>query len=354
MTPQPALLSLAENSPLLFFIYAQAAEAFIYVNAACLEFFGLKVGQLTIAALMKMVHNDDQLYIRNKFVLLSAGSPIELECRCVRDGHERTLRIHACITIDNGQQLVTGHAEDITAYHAYSRTLAAHGNKKNAILNILTHDLIGPIGSIGNFCDLIRREMKEEVGQRLLKHIDSIQKISKSCIRLMRDFIDQEFLESTAVSMVKRRIDLAAKLNNSVKEYQAMRKELGLNVVCNAHHGPVYVALDEDKFMQVIQNLILNALKFTPEGGTITLDLAEEEQQVIVSLADTGIGIPAKYHATLFDKFSDARRKGLHGEKSTGLGMSIIKTIVEWHEGKIWFESEENVGTTFYISLPKT
>lgn len=272
----------------------------------------------------------------------------------VKGGHERTLRIHARKLIENDQQLVVGHAEDITAYQAYSQTLAAHGNKKNAILNILTHDLIGPIGSIGNFCDLIRREMKDEAGERLLKHIDSIKKISKGCIRLIRDFIDQEFLESAAVSLVKRRLDLAAKLKSSVEEYQVMKEELGLDVVCRAPDNPVFVALDEDKFMQVIQNLILNALKFTPQGGTITLDLVEEERQVIVSVADTGIGIPAKDHTTLFDKFSDARRKGLHGEKSTGLGMSIIKTIVEWHGGKVWLESEENVGTTFYISLPKT
>jgi two-component system sensor histidine kinase VicK len=70
-------------------------------------------------------------------------------------------------------------------------------------------------------------------------------------------------------------------------------------------------------------------------------------------VADTGIGVPAELQPVLFDKFSKARRPGLRGEESTGLGMSIIKTLVTWHGGKIWFSSEENKGTTFYIELPK-
>ncbi|WP_091152513.1 sensor histidine kinase [Mucilaginibacter pineti] len=77
------------------------------------------------------------------------------------------------------------------------------------------------------------------------------------------------------------------------------------------------------------------------------------KKHIIVIVADTGIGIPAQYCQTLFEKFSEARRTGLRGEHSTGLGMSIIKTIVEWHDGQVWFESEEHTGTTFYISVPK-
>ncbi len=106
--------------------------------------------------------------------------------------------------------------------------------------------------------------------------------------------------------------------------------------------------------MQVINNLISNALKFTPDGGSITISISEKDGIILISVADTGVGIPQKFHATLFDKFPESRRTGLKGEPSVGLGMSIIKTIVEWHHGEIWFESEENKGSTFYIRLPAT
>jgi two-component system sensor histidine kinase VicK len=117
----------------------------------------------------------------------------------------------------------------------------------------------------------------------------------------------------------------------------------------------IYVEIDEVKFIQVITNLISNAIKFTQDDGRITVRVEDKEDSgtLLITVEDNGIGIPKKYHASLFDKFTKARRPGLRHEPSVGLGMSIIKTIVEWHKGRIWFESEENKGTTFYIEIPK-
>ncbi len=114
----------------------------------------------------------------------------------------------------------------------------------------------------------------------------------------------------------------------------------------------IYVPIDEYKFIQVINNLISNAIKFTPDGGVITVRIKPEKETVQISVSDTGVGIPEHLQEGLFEKFTKARRPGLKGEPSVGLGMSIIKTIVEWHGGKIWFESKENKGTTFHIELP--
>ena len=93
-------------------------------------------------------------------------------------------------------------------------------------------------------------------------------------------------------------------------------------------------------------------MKFTPDGGTIRVSLARRDTAVLLTIADTGVGIPAALQAGLFEKFTKARRTGLRGEKSTGLGMSIIKTIVDLHQGRIWLDSTEGQGTTFYIELP--
>ncbi len=106
----------------------------------------------------------------------------------------------------------------------------------------------------------------------------------------------------------------------------------------------------------MITNLISNSIKFTHDDGVITVRVEDKEERgtVLISVADNGIGIPNKYHTSLFDKFIRARRPGLRQEASIGLGMSIIKTIVEWHKGKIWFESKENEGTTFYVQILKS
>ncbi|WP_227006387.1 sensor histidine kinase [Rufibacter latericius] len=111
--------------------------------------------------------------------------------------------------------------------------------------------------------------------------------------------------------------------------------------------------MDEYKFSQVVNNLFSNAIKFTEDDGVIAIDLTERDGSVLITVQDDGVGIPEKFQGELFEKFTRARRPGLRGEPTTGLGMSIIKTIVEWHGGTIRFESEEGKGSTFYIELPK-
>jgi two-component system sensor histidine kinase VicK len=101
----------------------------------------------------------------------------------------------------------------------------------------------------------------------------------------------------------------------------------------------------------VLNNLLNNALKFTPTGGTVTVGLREHKDKVRLTVKDTGIGIPGKLHHNLFAKFNPTRRAGLHGEVTTGLGLFIAKQIVELHGGDIWLESREKEGTTFFIEL---
>ena len=136
-----------------------------------------------------------------------------------------------------------------------------------------------------------------------------------------------------------------------IEEYKSSELHLHLNFKLNCVFPEIYIMIDETKFMQAINNLISNSIKFTPDGGTIAVRLSVEENKLRIEVADTGIGIPEKFHEKLFDKFNLAGRTGLKGENSVGLGMSIIKTIVEWHEGKIWFKSKENEGTSFFIEL---
>lgn len=348
------LLSLAERANLLFFSFDLTSQRFTYQNAAFDHFFGLSGNQYQPDALLAIVHSEDLQFITSQYQSLLEGKTFhDVECRFVRGNHERWLRINPFLSTTDGIDTIMGYAEDITLYKLHSSTLNNHNNKKNSILNILTHDLAGPIGTIQNLADLLTRETAHLKNERVNEYIGIAKKISKNCIQLIRDFLDKEFLESTGVRLLKRRVELVGKIKNVTGDYLKMQKDLKMNFLCTANKDIIYAEIDEDKFLQVINNLISNSLKFTPDGGTITINVEESDDKILVSIADTGIGIPVKYHATLFDKFSEARRSGLHGERSTGLGMSIIKTIVEWHGGKIWFNSEENKGTTFYIRLPK-
>jgi signal transduction histidine kinase len=115
------------------------------------------------------------------------------------------------------------------------------------------------------------------------------------------------------------------------------------------------VMADDEKIRQVITNLVSNAYKFTPEGGTLTLSAKDSGADITVSVADTGIGIPKEFIGQLFERFKQVpgTRQKMGGPKGTGLGLAIAKGIVEAHGGRIWAESEPGQGTTFFFTLPK-
>lgn len=129
---------------------------------------------------------------------------------------------------------------------------------------------------------------------------------------------------------------------NKSKKFQLITKLENLNI-----------NTDSVKFFQIIHNLVSNAIKFTSEHGQIDILVEETNNTFIVRVRDNGIGIPTVLHPSLFDKRTSSARKGLNNESSSGLGLSIVKALVELLDGKVFFESKENGGSVFSIELPK-
>ncbi|WP_255478816.1 PAS domain-containing sensor histidine kinase [Rufibacter sp. XAAS-G3-1] len=351
-TPEPGFLdSLAAESDQVFFSFSIPEQRLTYLNPA-FERVWQQTRQSVASspeALLKAVHPEDQAHVREIFQDLLQGKIIpDVEFRIrLRGGTEKWVCVWPRILEDHSA--VVGLASDITDQKRYNDTLKKFSDKKNSILNILSHDLAGPLGMIHSLSQMLG-DGKEEDAREI---IGIIEKSSRQGMQLIQDFIKQEFLESSEVKLIKRRVDLAQAIRECMEEYRQTQGMTGKNFRFHASPEKVYLEVDDTKLMQVVNNLLSNALKFTPDGGQITVSLEEREDSVLVTVADTGVGIPEKYHHTLFDKFTRARRPGIKGEPSVGLGMSIIRTIVEWHGGSIRFESEENKGTTFFIELPK-
>ena len=353
----PAFLeALTENADLVVFAFDTETKKFAYLNPAFEKVWRKKRKSVmdNPEPLLKMVHPADKPHVQRVYQDLLEGviiSDIEFRIK-LWNGTERWVCIRPLLLEEEG--LISGFAQDITAQKQYNDYLKKYSDKKNSVLNILSHDLAGPLGMIGSMADALQSDLKSNQNQDVHHLIRIIQQNSQHGVQMIQEFMKQEFLESTNVDLVKRRVDLVQALRESMEEYQKTQHMTHKNF----HYLPavktMYLELDDNKFMQAINNLISNAIKFTPDGGDITVTLEEKEDSVLIKVADTGVGIPGKYHATLFDKFTRARRTGIKGEPSVGLGMSIIKTIVEWHQGHIWFESQESQGTTFYVEVPKS
>ncbi|WP_419801367.1 ATP-binding protein [Mucilaginibacter sp.] len=359
VNPSSLLLTFTAHDPRLCFAFDVSTKQFIYANAAFEAFFNIKFEQVSARILLKMIHPEDLDYLKDSYSSLKPGSfknNIEFRMQ-LPQGKECYLKSSLLYDVQaDGQDtkhILTGYLEDITAEKDHINKLNEYSNKKNSVLNILSHDLAGPLGSIQNLSALISRKTKLLEDEDIKKWLDLIEKISKKSINLIQEFVKQEFIESAGAALVKKRVNLVNALKSLVGEYLESEKQMSLKFDLQISNEPVFAEIDEAKFLQAISNLISNAVKFTPDDGKITIGLEEQETTVRITIADTGIGIPQKFHAGLFDKFNNACRTGLKGEPSVGLGMSIIKTIIDWHEGKIWFESEENNGSKFYIEIKK-
>lgn len=308
------------------------------------------------AVVLNSVHPEDKAYLLKEFNELLAGAlKQDVEFRIIRlDKSVRYLLLNPRLIVDtNGTRHIAGLIDDITTVKENYRDLERHGAKKNSILEILSHDLAVPLANIQALADVLSESTQGYNDKEVSHIIDIIRRSSTQSVRMIREFVHQEFLESSSVELFATRENLVVKMLEVVEQYKSSEGKINKEFRFSTSSDTIHATIDSNKFMQVINNLISNAIKFTKEGGLISIDLSEQNSTVLITIKDNGIGIPKKYHDKLFDRFTPARRQGLLGEPSTGLGMSIIKTIVEWHKGRIWFESEENVGTTFYIEIPK-
>lgn len=356
--PVPFFKNLVEDLHQIFFVYDPAAGEVVYVNAAYERLLGGQRAQVNqeLAGLLTRLHPDDQPYLANCWRRWQRYrlEEKEVEFRLLgADGAEQWFCLSPHYHQPSAEQgLVGGFLADITSRKEYLANVDKFNAKKNATLEILSHDLAGPFIMLQQLAEYMGEQVESLQNERLDEMIRVMQTTCRESVDLIRDFVDQEFLDSANVELKIERVDIVERLRQMMESYKQGEELVGKHFLLNAPHTPIYVHLDANKFMQVLNNLLSNAVKFTPDGGHITLSVAEQADSVRFTVADDGIGIPPALHGVLFERFTKARRPGLRGEKSTGLGMSIIKTIVGLHQGRVWFESVEGEGSTFYIDLP--
>ena len=340
-----------------YFAFDIDAQHFLYLNPAFGQLWEKSVEDISNnpGSLLDSVHAEDREFLIHTWKeVLSGKEKKEVEFRIVpADENLRWIMVNPFLIEEEGKRVMVGVAEDYSKKKDKDQNLQTFAAKKDSIMEILAHDLAGPLTNIKGIAVVLAEKLEGQNHPELDKLVGMIEKTSERSIRLIREFVKAEFLESEQSELVKERVDIVEKLKEVIGQYENSEHDIQKTFHFDISDEPIFVRIDVYKFTQIINNLISNAIKFTKDDGEITITLKDRQDHFFVSVADNGIGIPKKYHENLFDKFNPARRPGLKGEPSTGLGMSIIKTIVEWHNGKIWFESEENKGSVFYIELPK-
>ena len=348
---------LGEQSQVVYFSYNLASHRLVYVSPSYQRVFGSSPEQAPneLAQWLNYLHPDDREYMAECVQQLGPdqlAEEVELRLR-YPDGRRQWLSLTlGRVRTADGEEFLSGYGQDITRVKAYMDNADKFNAKKNATLEILSHDLAGPLLLVQQLASHVEQQASAYDNPEIKHLLGLMQKTCQESVDLIRDFVNQEFMESSNVDLKLERLDLVQRLRWLLNEYQSSEQHVAKHFALHTPDEPVYLLLDDNKFQQVMNNLLSNAIKFTHDGGHITVILEQQPHHVLITVADDGIGIPEKFHPALFEKFTKARRPGLRDEKTTGLGMSIIKFIVELHDGKIWFTSAENQGTTFFIRLP--
>lgn len=219
---------------------------------------------------------------------------------------------------------------------------------KSQLLGTVAHDLRNPIAAVETLAMMMEMEDVDADTQ------DTLNLMKASCIRA-RTIID-DLLESARNENSSEFVTVKGDVNEIIRqniEIWKIQREAKNTIELISSISPAYVQINHEKFTRVLDNLIGNALKFSKENSKIEILLNKRNQNIIIEIKDRGLGIPKEMLPIIFTPFSKAGRTGLKGEQSTGLGLSIVKQIIEKHNGKIEVESEVGVGSTFRITLPE-
>ncbi len=225
--------------------------------------------------------------------------------------------------------------------------LNTSSQEKDRILRTVAHDLRNPIGGIASLTAMMADDEYTDDQKEL---INLVKETSVNSLELINEILEATNL--AAVELNLEQVEINSLVNNSVELLRFKAAEKGQKILLDTLDKQQELYISREKIWRVISNLISNAIKFSPTGGTIHVKVAEVNTKIIIAVKDNGIGIPDKLKDQVFNMFTSAQRPGTLGEKSFGLGLSICRQIMEKHHGRIWFESDTNIGTTFFISLP--
>ncbi|XYI02268.1 ATP-binding protein [Sorangium sp. So ce1128] len=222
---------------------------------------------------------------------------------------------------------------------------------RSDLLAVVSHDLRNPLSTIVVASALLMRTLPAgELGAQNRKKAEIIRVAAQQMLRLIGDLLDVAALEAGRLSTAIARQAAAALVHDAVAMQQTLAAQKHAVLEGELPGGGSFEVLcDRERVLQVLANLIGNAIKFTEEGGTITVRAELRSNEALFAVADTGPGIPPDHLPYVFDEFWQAAETARLG---TGLGLTIAKGLVETHGGRIWAESRLGVGTTFFFTLP--
>lgn len=275
-----------------------------------------------------------------------------LEDRVLQEEREDADEIVRIERVEGAALLATERDEtDKDLSHERARSDVAVSTR-DEFLGIVSHDLRNLLSAVMGFAGLIAKaesgEMEHQAAQ-VLSHARRIQRSGTRMNRLVGDLVDVASIEAGALAVAPQLGDPKQVVAEAVETFQAQASASGISLLAELAPPSAIAELDHARILQVLANLIGNAIKFTPSGGSVVVSLDRTEQELRFGVRDTGRGISSDQLESIFERFQQVDKNDGRG---VGLGLYISKCIVQGHAGHIWAESRLGAGSTFWFTLP--
>ncbi len=248
--------------------------------------------------------------------------------------------------------------EDITEQKRYQemieqseQDLRALNAKKDKFFSIIAHDLRSPFVGLVGLTDLLKDNYSELSDEKIQYYLKYANEAAHSVFKLLENLLEWAKSQTGRIEFKPEQIDLTELIQDAFGIVNISAKNKEINLI-NFAYSDVKLSADKNMVFTILRNLISNAIKYTPRNGKIEIDAKAKGRFVIVSIKDTGMGIPKDKQKSLFNIEESFSTQGTEKEKGSGLGLIICKEFVEKHGGEIWCKSEEGKGSTFSFSLP--
>ena len=241
-------------------------------------------------------------------------------------------------------------------HHSWQRDIALREQAERAtvmrdrILGVVSHDLRNPLGAILTTADALERlRLPDDLRDRHHTAVARIQRAAERMQRLIADLLDQASIQAGRLALDRRPCEPSSLVDEALVTFESLARDKGLQLRNETQREVPQMYADDDRILQVLSNLISNAVKVTPCGGLITLAVEGRGREAVFSVRDTGPGIPADELPQLFERYW---RSPDAGYKGNGLGLAIARGIVEAHGGRIWVESPSGRGAALFFTVP--
>ncbi len=220
---------------------------------------------------------------------------------------------------------------------------------RDEMLSLFSHDLRSPLVSIIGAIALLRNNLDDMPEEKISNLLEMTLNNATAMNRIVNDILDVHKLESHKMDFSFTQIELNEVCKKACEMNAGYAEEFGVSIDYSLSDEMLFVQADEKRLIQAMTNLLSNAIKYSPENGTVYVRCHRNNNDAVIEIEDFGPGIPEKYHSQLFEKFTQVKQATHKKVASSGLGLTIVKYIIEAHDGSVYFRTQEGKGTTFFV-----